>query len=184
MPENVSPDNKPQNGQPNVVFVITDDQGYGDLGCHGNPVINTPCIDMLHDQSIRFTNFAVSPSCAPTRAALMTGKSEFKSNVTHTWEGAIKYCYGINIGGRKGWRLPTISELMTIVEPSNSDPATQANIFTNIQYGQAGDRNGYWTSTSKPGDDTKAIFVRFSDGILMYHDKVTDYYVRAVRAAE
>ena len=73
--------------RPNIVFVLIDDLGYGDLGCHGNPVIKTPNIDMLHEQSIRFTNFAVSPSCAPTRAAFMTGKSEFKSNVTHTWKG-------------------------------------------------------------------------------------------------
>lgn len=73
--------------RPNIVFVLIDDLGYGDLGCHGNPVIKTPHIDKLHEQSIRFTNFGVSPSCAPTRAALMTGFSEFKSNVTHTWEG-------------------------------------------------------------------------------------------------
>lgn len=42
--------------QPNVVFIITDDQGYGDLRCHGNDIIMTPNIDRLHDESVRFTN--------------------------------------------------------------------------------------------------------------------------------
>lgn len=58
---------------PNVILIMTDDQGYGDLACHGNPVIRTPNLDCLHDQSMRLTNFHVSPFCTPTRAALMTG---------------------------------------------------------------------------------------------------------------
>jgi arylsulfatase A-like enzyme len=69
---------------PNVVFVLTDDQGYGDMSCHGNPNLKTPNIDRLHDEGVRFTDFHVSPTCAPTRAALMTGRHEFKSGVTHT----------------------------------------------------------------------------------------------------
>ena len=60
--------------KPNVLFVITDDQGYGDLGCHGNTIINTPHLDKLHSQSISFTNFHVGPTCAPTRAGIMTGR--------------------------------------------------------------------------------------------------------------
>ncbi|MHC4241225.1 MAG: arylsulfatase [Planctomycetota bacterium] len=59
--------------RPNVVLVMTDDQGYGDLGCYGNPVIQTPNLDRLYTQSIRLTDFHVSPTCSPTRAALMTG---------------------------------------------------------------------------------------------------------------
>ncbi|MDP0491185.1 MAG: arylsulfatase [Verrucomicrobiota bacterium JB023] len=58
---------------PNVILVMTDDQGYGDLGCHGNPVLKTPHLDRLHAESVRFTDFHVSPFCTPTRAALMTG---------------------------------------------------------------------------------------------------------------
>jgi arylsulfatase A-like enzyme len=60
--------------RPNVILIVTDDQGYGDLSCHGNPVIKTPNIDKLHDESVRLTNFHVDPTCAPTRAALITGK--------------------------------------------------------------------------------------------------------------
>ncbi len=59
--------------KPNVILVMTDDQGYGDLGCHGNPILKTPNLDTLYRESIRFTDFHVSPFCTPTRAALMTG---------------------------------------------------------------------------------------------------------------
>ncbi|MFO0866210.1 MAG: arylsulfatase [Gemmataceae bacterium] len=70
--------------KPNIVFIITDDQGYGDLSCHGNPILKTPNIDKLYARSVRFRDFNVSPTCAPTRAALMTGRHEFRSGVTHT----------------------------------------------------------------------------------------------------
>lgn len=70
--------------RPNIVLVMTDDQGYGDLGCTGNPIIKTPHIDGFAKQSVRFTDFHVSPTCAPTRCSLMTGRHEFRSGVTHT----------------------------------------------------------------------------------------------------
>jgi len=70
--------------RPNIVFILTDDQGYGELACHGNPIIKTPNLDRLHAESVRFTDFHVSPTCSPTRCALMTGRHEFKSGVTHT----------------------------------------------------------------------------------------------------
>jgi arylsulfatase len=69
---------------PNIVYVMTDDQGYGDLAAHGNPVIKTPHLDRLHRESVRLTEFHASPTCAPTRAALLTGRHEFRSGVTHT----------------------------------------------------------------------------------------------------
>jgi len=69
---------------PNIIFILTDDQGYGDLSCHGNPILKTPNLDRLHGESVRFTNFHVSPTCAPTRSALLTGRHEFKNGVTHT----------------------------------------------------------------------------------------------------
>jgi arylsulfatase len=70
--------------QPNIIFVLTDDQGYGDLSCHGNPILQTPNLDRLHAEGVRFTDFHVSPTCSPTRSALMTGRHEFKNGVTHT----------------------------------------------------------------------------------------------------
>jgi len=72
--------------KPNIIFILTDDQGYGDIGRHGHPVLDTPNLDRLHDESVRFDNFYVSPSCSPTRAALLTGMHEFKNGVTHTLE--------------------------------------------------------------------------------------------------
>jgi len=70
--------------KPNIIFILTDDQGYGDFSCHGNPILRTPNMDRVHDEGRRFTDFHVSPTCSPTRAALMTGRHEFKSGVTHT----------------------------------------------------------------------------------------------------
>ena len=70
--------------RPNIIFILTDDQGYGDVGRHGHPLLKTPHLDRLHDESVRFDNFYVSPSCSPTRAALMTGMHEFRNGVTHT----------------------------------------------------------------------------------------------------
>jgi arylsulfatase len=70
--------------RPNIIFILTDDQGYGDLGAHGNPVLKTPNLDKLRSESVRFTDFQVSPTCSPTRSALLTGRHEFKNGITHT----------------------------------------------------------------------------------------------------
>ena len=72
---------------PNVVIVITDDQGYGDLSCHGNPILKTPNIDRLHAESVRLTDYHVSPTCSPTRAALLTGHWTNRTGVWHTIMG-------------------------------------------------------------------------------------------------
>ena len=73
--------------QPNVVFVLTDDQGYGDLACHGNPIIQTPNIDKMYAESARLTNYHVGPTCAPTRAGLLTGHYANSTGVWHTIGG-------------------------------------------------------------------------------------------------
>ena len=70
--------------RPNVILMITDDQGYGPVGRHGHPWINTPNLDRLYDKSTRFTRFLVAPTCAPTRSALMTGRHPMRNGVTHT----------------------------------------------------------------------------------------------------
>ena len=70
--------------KPNIILVMTDDQGYGDLACHGHPFLKTPNLDKLYSQSTRFTDFHASPTCAPTRSALMSGRAPFKNGVTHT----------------------------------------------------------------------------------------------------
>lgn len=73
--------------QPNIIYVLTDDQGYGDLGCHGNGIIKTPNIDAFYDESVRLTNFHVGPTCAPTRSGLMTGHYANSTGVWHTIGG-------------------------------------------------------------------------------------------------
>jgi arylsulfatase A-like enzyme len=74
----------PSGKRPNILFLFTDDQGYGDISAHGNPVLKTPNLDKLRSESVRFIDFQVSPTCSPTRSALMTGRHEFKNGVTHT----------------------------------------------------------------------------------------------------
>ncbi|SHH57450.1 arylsulfatase [Clostridium grantii] len=73
--------------KPNIIFVLTDDQGYGDLGCTGNNIIKTPNIDKFYNESVRLTNFHVGPTCAPTRAGLMTGHYSNSTGVWHTVGG-------------------------------------------------------------------------------------------------
>ncbi len=72
---------------PNVVLVMTDDQGHGDLSCHGNPVLKTPQIDALFGDSLRLTDYHVAPTCSPTRCALLTGHWTNRTGVWHTIMG-------------------------------------------------------------------------------------------------
>jgi len=72
---------------PNVIIILTDDQGYGDLSCTGNPVLKTPRMDALHDTSLQLTNFHVDSYCSPTRAALMTGRYAHRVGVWGTVSG-------------------------------------------------------------------------------------------------
>ncbi len=78
---------KKQKKHPNVVLIITDDQGYGDLGTMGNPVIETPHLDALARQSAEMTRYYVHPVCAPTRACLMTGRYNYRTRAIDTYIG-------------------------------------------------------------------------------------------------
>ena len=73
--------------QPNVILILTDDQGYGDIAAHGNPVIKTPNMDRLYAESVRFTDFHVAPMCSPTRGQLMTGRDAMKNGATAVCQG-------------------------------------------------------------------------------------------------
>ncbi|MBE0675581.1 MAG: arylsulfatase [Bacteroidales bacterium] len=86
---------------PNVILILTDDQGYGDLSVHGNPVLKTPNLDMLHAQSIRFTDFHVSPMSAPTRGQLLTGRDALDN-------GATAVCMGRSMVREE---LPTMADV-------------------------------------------------------------------------
>ncbi|MGQ1788074.1 arylsulfatase [Saccharicrinis sp. GN24d3] len=70
--------------QPNIILIMPDDAGYGDYACLGSPIINTPAVDAFKEKSLLLTHFHVSPKCAPTSAALLSGRHDFKNGVTHT----------------------------------------------------------------------------------------------------
>ena len=73
--------------RPNVLLVITDDQGFGDLGAHGNPVIRTPNLDAFAKESVWLKNFYVSPVCSPTRSSLLTGLYNYRTGIVDTSTG-------------------------------------------------------------------------------------------------
>jgi len=89
------------NAPPNVIIVLTDDQGYGDFSVLGNPVLKTPVLDKLHDQSIRFTDFHVAPMSSPTRGQLMTGRDAMDN-------GATAVCMGRSMVRED---LPTMADI-------------------------------------------------------------------------
>jgi len=73
--------------KPNVVVILTDDQGFGELGATGNPIVRTPHMDRLATQGVTLANFNVMPVCSPTRACLMTGRYYYRTGVTDTYLG-------------------------------------------------------------------------------------------------
>ncbi|MGH7995206.1 MAG: arylsulfatase [Opitutaceae bacterium] len=78
---------KPRGPRPNVVLIVIDDQGYGDLSCMGNPKLRTPNIDRLFEDSVSFPNHYGCPLCAPARASLMTGRYNYRTGVVDTSTG-------------------------------------------------------------------------------------------------
>ncbi|MEP7269063.1 MAG: arylsulfatase [Saprospiraceae bacterium] len=83
----ISSCNNKNNAPPNILLILADDQGYGDLAIHGNRVIETPTLDALAKESARFEKFYVSPLCAPTRASLLTGRYHLSTGVVSVSKG-------------------------------------------------------------------------------------------------
>ncbi|MEL6396951.1 MAG: sulfatase-like hydrolase/transferase [Planctomycetota bacterium] len=73
--------------RPNVILIKVDDQGYGDLSVHGNPVLSTPNLDRLHAESVRLTDFHVAPMCSPSRGQLITGRDAMRNGSTFVAQG-------------------------------------------------------------------------------------------------
>lgn len=76
-----------QDKKPNVIIIMTDDQGYGEMSRHGNPIIKTPNLDRLGDESLRFVDFHVAPMCTPTRGQLMTGLDAARNGAINVSSG-------------------------------------------------------------------------------------------------
>jgi len=90
-------DNSGSSEKPNVIFILTDDMGKGELGFYGNTIIRTPHLDRFAEDCLRFTNFHVAQSCSPTRAQLMSGRHEFYAGVTHTTSDREKLSPGLKL---------------------------------------------------------------------------------------
>src|SRR5262245_60500157 len=73
--------------RPNIIVIVTDDQGYGDFGLSGNPIVQTPNLDAMAARSARLPQFYVSPVCTPTRACLMTGRYNYRTRAIDTFLG-------------------------------------------------------------------------------------------------
>jgi len=95
---------------------------------------------------------------------------------TRTWSSAIAYAYNKNVGGRKGWRLPTVEELASLVDTTQLNPTLPSgHPFTNVQSGY------YWSSTTSVYSTSDAWFVHFNVGSVDYYAKGNNYYVWCVR---
>mgnify|MGYP001293268664 CR=1 FL=1 len=94
--------------KPNVIVVIADDQGYGEFSCHGNPVLRTPNLDRLRDESVRFADFHAAPMCTPTRGQLMTGLDALRNGAMNVSSGRSLLRRGIptlaELFAASGWR--------------------------------------------------------------------------------
>ena len=94
--------------RPNIVLFVSDDQGYGDLSLHGNPLLQTPNLDRIAEEGAEFTQFHVNPVCSPTRASLLTGRYYYRTGVTDTYLGrAMMYTDEVTIAEvlqRAGYR--------------------------------------------------------------------------------
>ncbi|MEM1186139.1 MAG: sulfatase-like hydrolase/transferase [Planctomycetota bacterium] len=73
--------------RPNVILINVDDQGYGDMSAHGNPILNTPNLDRLYAESVRLTDFHVAPMCSPSRGQLITGRDAMRNGCTFVCQG-------------------------------------------------------------------------------------------------
>ena len=100
------------------------------------------------------------------------------SDTLYNWEDANVFCHQTEIGGRKGWRLPTIEELSTLIDPFRTNPSVPDNHpFTNV-------KDNYWSSATYSGSTSNAWLVYFSNGAVYVGIKTDSYYVRAVRSGQ
>ena len=102
------------------------------------------------------------------------------SDTTYDWYDAKYYCYNTNIGGRGGWRLPSVEELRTLIDPTESYPALpEGHLFTNTNL-----QFTYWSSTTYTSNTLYAWRVYFGNGNVFGTKKSYNYYVRAVRSGQ
>lgn len=129
----------------------------------------------ITDASKRFETVLDGAAVLDKETGLVWEKSP--DTTARTWATAIPYAYNKNVGGRKGWRLPTIEELASLVDTSvsGSPKLPSGHPFTNVQ------SFDYWSSTTNVNDASNAWLVGFNFGFVYYNGKGNDFYVWCVR---
>jgi len=128
----------------------------------------TPC------NSSRFKCVMNNQAVLDRETGLVWEKSP--DTTTMTWTAACTHCYGREVANRKGWRLPTIEELSSLVDNDNSNPALPTgHPFSNVQ------SSSYWSSTTYVGNTSDAWGVGFATGVVGYVGKGINFYVWCVR---
>ncbi|MCP4750316.1 MAG: DUF1566 domain-containing protein [Proteobacteria bacterium] len=95
-----------------------------------------------------------------------------------TWNLAVRYCRNLNTGGKTDWRLPTIEELLTLIEYLKSHPAIGKNVFENVRSAY------YWSSSTRTHSADRAWLVFFNSSDVKYLYKSSNAYVRCVRGGQ
>ena len=131
--------------RPNIILLLSDDQGYADVGRHGHPFLKTPNMDKLHDVSVRMTDFSVSPTCAPTRASLLTGMQEFNSGVTHT------------LLPRRNMNIE-VTTLPQVLEQAGYATGMFGKWHLGQEDGYRPEQRGFQTALTVPGDNQRSHY--------------------------
>ena len=126
------------NSQPNIILIITDDQGYGDIGAHGNPWIKTPELDKLHNESVRLIDFHTGTTCTPTRAGLLTGRNCNETGAWHT------------VGGRSLLRLDEVT-IADVLKTNGYETAIFGKWHLGDNYPYLPNQRGFATSVIHGG---------------------------------
>ncbi len=101
------------NKQPNIIFVFTDDLGFGDLGCYGNKKIKTPCLDKMAAEGALFTNFYVAaPVCSPSRVGIMTGHFPARHRIHYAMSEKKEHNEAFEMPAYLDPKIPTVTKLL------------------------------------------------------------------------
>ncbi len=170
------------------VFLESDDCGINFSDGSRQTTAASPLWDQVLPADERFELVMGDAAVLDRETGLVWQK--LATNSKYGWHEAQSQCYALEIGGRQGWRLPTISELSTLVEPSNTHPALPDNhpfsidgIFNYYVVG-VGLSDDFWTSTPDSGSEVDAWYIYFETGKAKAHLTTNEHYIRAVRAAE
>jgi arylsulfatase A-like enzyme len=149
--------------RPNVIVLLTDDQGYGDLARHGNPAIQTPHLDRLHDESVRFSNFHVDSYCTPTRSALLTGRNMLRDDEVTMADVFRHNGYRTGLFGK--WHLGTCYPYRPIdrgfdawLGQGDGGTGCTTDFWGNDRVNDRYIRNGRWEDKPRPGYECDVFF--------------------------